>query len=232
MFNGKMKAVTFSYDDGVTQDRLLIDIFNRYSLKSTFNINSGLLGTNGSLFLQGKTIAHVKPRPEEVAKIYEGHEIAAHTLTHPLLPKLDEQEILRQVCDDAEELSRLAGYKVQGMAYPCGGKNYDSRVSSILAEKSGIKYARTIESNASFDLQDNLLEFKPTVYHLEWDKLFALAEEFISLKPDSPKIFYIWGHSYEFDMENTWGRFEEFCRLISGRDDIFYGTNSEVLLGR
>ena len=49
MFHGKMKAVTFSYDDGVTQDQRLIEIFNRYNLKCTFNLNSGLLGQAGML---------------------------------------------------------------------------------------------------------------------------------------------------------------------------------------
>ena len=44
MFCGKMKAVTFSYDDGVTQDIRLIDLFNKYSLKATFNIISAELG--------------------------------------------------------------------------------------------------------------------------------------------------------------------------------------------
>ena len=45
MFDGKMKAVTFSYDDAVTQDKRLIEIFHKYDLKATFNLNSGLLGT-------------------------------------------------------------------------------------------------------------------------------------------------------------------------------------------
>ncbi len=49
MFNGLNKAVTFSYDDGVTQDIRLIEMFNRYGLKSTFNINSELLGRQGQL---------------------------------------------------------------------------------------------------------------------------------------------------------------------------------------
>ena len=44
MWNGKLKAVTFSYDDGVTQDIRLIEIFNKYNLKATFNLNSELLG--------------------------------------------------------------------------------------------------------------------------------------------------------------------------------------------
>ena len=30
MFNGKMKAITFSYDDGVTQDKRLIEILDKY----------------------------------------------------------------------------------------------------------------------------------------------------------------------------------------------------------
>ena len=42
MFNGKNKALTFSYDDGVYQDARLAEIFNRYGLKCTFNLNSAL----------------------------------------------------------------------------------------------------------------------------------------------------------------------------------------------
>ena len=83
MFNGKMKAVTFSYDDGVTQDQRLIRILDKYGLKCTFNLNSGLLGSPGSLIREDVTVAHVKPRACEVRGIYEGHEIAVHTLTHP-----------------------------------------------------------------------------------------------------------------------------------------------------
>ena len=42
-FCGKKKAITFSYDDGVTQDERLISLFNKYGLKCTFNLNSGFL---------------------------------------------------------------------------------------------------------------------------------------------------------------------------------------------
>ena len=65
---------------------------------------------------------------------------------------------------------------------------------------------------------------------MEHEEMFRLGEEFIKLKPDTPKVFYIWGHSYEFDALNDWDMFEDFLRLISGKEDIFYGTNSEVLL--
>lgn len=57
-FNGKMKAITFSYDDGVTQDIYLIELLNKYNLKCTFNLNSELLGKNGTLDCGGKKISH------------------------------------------------------------------------------------------------------------------------------------------------------------------------------
>ena len=96
MFQGKMKAVTFSYDDGVTQDQRLIRILDKYGLKCTFNLNSGLLGNPGSLVREDVTVAHVKPRACEVRAIYEGHEIAVHTLTHPALSQLSDEEVIRQ----------------------------------------------------------------------------------------------------------------------------------------
>ena len=226
-----MKAVTFSYDDGVTQDQRLIDIFDRYGLKCTFNLNSGLLGQANALIREDVTVAHCKPRACEVPKIYKGHEIAAHTLTHPCLCDLPDEEVVRQVEEDRLALSELAGYEVVGMAYPGGGKNHDERVVRLIRERTKIRYARTIISNASFDLQDDLLVFRPTVYHHEsMQALFDIGKRFPETNADRPQILYVWGHAYEFDIRNTWSQFEDFCRMISGHSDIFYGTNKEVLL--
>lgn len=231
MFNGLKKAVTFSYDDGVVQDRRLIAMFDKYGLKATFNLNSGLFGQTSKIHRNNIDLDHTRFSADEIREVYRGHEVAAHTLTHPLLPELEEEEIIRQVDCDRRNLEELAGYPVCGMAYPCGGQNNDDRVAGIIGRCTPIRYARTIVSSYSFDLQSNILRFNPTVHHMEFDRLFSLGDEFISLKPDTPKIFYIWGHSYEFDYRpEYWDRMEEFCRMISRHEDIFYGTNSEVLL--
>lgn len=132
MWNGMKKAVTFSYDDGVTQDRRLIKIFDKYGLKATFNLNSGLLGTANLLVREDVTVSHCKSRACEVKEIYKNHEIAAHTLTHPSLPRLSDEEIVEQVEKDRLALSELAGYEVLGMAYPGGGPNCDERVADIV----------------------------------------------------------------------------------------------------
>lgn len=230
--SGKRKAVTFSYDDGVSQDIRLIELLNKYGLKCTFNLNSGLMGDRFTNNHNGRIITHYKFRPEEIRQVYQGHEIAAHTVNHPRLTELYEEQIIHEVETDRLKLSELTGYEVVGMAYPMGGINNDDRVAEIIKNHTGIAYCRTITNTDSFDLQENLYRFNPNVYHIrETDRLMEMGRRFVELKADKPQIFYIWGHSYELDHEpDNWEKLEAFLQLISGKDDIFYGTNSEVLL--
>ena len=152
-------------------------------------------------------------------------------MTHPNLTQCDDKEIIRQVEADRLNLSELVEYEVVGMAYPCGGVNNDDRVARIIKKNTGVKYCRTITSNNSFDLQENLYRFNPTAYHLDFEKMMQLGREFVEFKSKEPKVFYIWGHSYEMDYgADYWVKLEEFFKLISNKEDIFYGTNKEVLL--
>ncbi len=232
MWNGKMKAITFSYDDGVTQDARLVEIFNKYGLKATFNVNSEFFGGKNELVRNGVSVRHDKLTKEEALSVYHGHEVAAHTLTHPFLPKTADGEVIRQVEEDRLALSALFGYEVVGMAYPGGGVNHDKRVETLVKNHTGCRYARTTDATGTFDLPTDPIAWNPTVYHIDTDEMFALGEKFLALKLETPQLFYIWGHSYEFDAWDFWARFEDFCRMISGHDDIFYGTNKEVLLGK
>ena len=166
----KLKAVTFSYDDGTTQDIRLIELLNKYNLKCTFNLNSELLGQRGILIREDQRVSHYKIFPEDVKYVYDGHEVAVHTLTHPHLPEIaDEKEIIRQVSKDRENLSELVGYDVYGMAYPGGGINNDDRVAEIIKNNTEIRYCRTITNTDSFDPQTNLYRFNPNVFHIMTD---------------------------------------------------------------
>lgn len=229
---GWEKALTFSYDDGVTQDKRLIALLNKYGMKGTFNLNSELLGKDGYLIREGVRVDHIKVDPCEVREVYAGHEIAVHTLTHPNLAEVDrDEEIVRQVERDRENLSVLAGYEVVGMAYPGGGVNFTPHVAEVIRQSTGVKYARTTVCNYGFERQDDLYQFQPTVYHImEPEKLFEAGRRFLELKPERQQILYVWGHSYEFDVRNAWEQFERFLEMMAGRDDVFYGTNREVLL--
>lgn len=229
------KAITFSYDDGTTQDKRLISILDKYGLKCTFNLNSGLLGTGGGLVREGVTVAHVKWRSEEVAKIYKNHEIAAHTVHHPALSHLEDEDVVREVEEDRLALSELAGYEVIGMAYPGSSAVADERVQRLVRERTGIRYVRNTTDTDSFAPQTDLINFCPTIHHHNrWADLFRLADEFLALDEttlEEPQVFYIWGHSFEFDIYDDWDVFELFCKHIARREDVFYGTNRQVLLG-
>lgn len=227
--NGKLKAITFSYDDAVSQDVRLIELLNKYNLKGTFNVNSGLLGRHDIWIREGQRVTSFKIPSERVRDVYEGHEVAVHTLTHPNLTHLEEKDIIRQVENDRLNLSELVGYEVSGMAYPCNGVN--DQVIKTIREHTGIKYCRTTDCTNDFKAQENLYHFNPTAYHLHFDKLMDLGERFVSMKPTSPQIFYIWGHAYDLDYRpDYWMKLDEFFKLIANKDDIFYGTNSEILL--
>jgi len=227
MKNNKiLKAVTFSYDDGVKQDRRLSEVFNKCGIKCTFNIPSDLRSPKNDW--QAKNGMMVQQldfdNPEEIKGIYDNHEIACHTCTHPWLNKINDEQLKDEILRDRTQLEKIFHKKVLGMAYPFN--TYDERAVKLLKENNFL-YARAGKSTHSFDLQEKLLEFQPTCHHND-EKLFELAEEFINMECNEFKIFYVWGHSYEFDVDNNWERIEDFCKLISGREDIFCGTNAEV----
>lgn len=138
MWDGKQKAVTFSYDDGVCQDRRLVDMFNYYHVKATFNINSGMQ-TYASHYDFGNVRVH-HMNAEGLKELYKGHEIAAHTLTHQDLTKLDKDTVYNEVFLDKQNLERMFDCQITGMAYPYG--TYNDEVVQIL-KKCKIQYARS-----------------------------------------------------------------------------------------
>ena len=144
---------------------------------------------------------------------------------------MSDEEVIRQVEEDRLVLSELCGYEVVGFAYPCGGENYDTRVSELLRTKTGVRYARTIRSSYELQKQENLFEFKPTLCHThDWSRIGELSEQFLSLPADADATLFIWGHSYEFDAYTSWGQFEEFLQMMANRKDVVCATNKEALL--
>ena len=215
----RTKALTLSYDDGTTDDRKLVETINRYGIKCTFNLNSGTFGNNGRL------------SGEEAAALYKGHEIAVHTLTHEHLDWISPTECARQILEDRKNLEAVTGGIVDGMAYPFGLA--DTAGEPETAAVCGISYSRTTVSTHGFELPKDFLRWHPTCHHA--DKAFdELAVRF--LKPDdneplwrvSPKLFYLWGHSFEFTANGNWELLEHICGTLGNKDSVWYATNGEI----
>lgn len=210
---GKHKVLTMSYDDGKEEDRRLVQIFNENGIKGTFNINSGIKGDPKRIPL------------EEMKELYEGHEVAVHTYTHPTIERCPNELIVEQVMEDRRILEKIVGYPVRGMAYPNG--SYDQRILDMLPFL-GIRYSRTVGSSENFAMPRNWLEWKATCHHNR--DLMKHAETFAGLnKRQYLYLMYVWGHSYEFTNANNWEVIEEFCKFIGGREDIWYATNIEIV---
>ena len=94
MWNNKLKALTFSFDDGVIQDIKTIEILNKYGLKSTFNLNSGILSKT---VVHSNGLSFERVQKNDVKTIYDRHEVAVHTINHPNLTGLSKEEIIYQV---------------------------------------------------------------------------------------------------------------------------------------
>ncbi len=117
----KLKALSFSYDDGHNADRQLVKVFDKYGVKATFNIPSGLFG---------------KPKPgnmvdpSEVKTLYANHEVAGHGAHHINLPRKKTELVSSELDGDIQKLPELTGKKLLGYAYPYGRFSDDALLSN------------------------------------------------------------------------------------------------------
>ena len=218
----KKKALTFSYDDGSIYDKRLVQIFNENGLKSTFNINSGLMETGDGWRMS----------LNEAVELYQSseHEIAIHGLKHLSLFDIPEHCAIDEILQDKKNLERATDKIIRGMAYSYG--TYNAKTIDLL-RKLDICYARTVWQSENFDISDNFLELKPTCHHNN-PKLFDLLDEFLAddtsgiFFKHGPKLFYVWGHSHEFHNDNNWAVMESFAQKAGNHKDVWYATNIEI----
>ena len=206
---GKIKTVTFSYDDGIRDDIRLVEIFNRFGMKATFNLISSRL--------ENETHVHA----DEIPRVYAGHEIASHSANHPFLDRIPKACALNDLLEDRRILEKVTGSIINGFALPFG--TY-SRETLELVRAAGYLYCRTVHSTQNFNWPNDFLEWNPTCHHRDAEKL---CSTFLNCNYAVMPLFYIWGHSYEFSNNNNWDLIEHVCHELSGKEDIWYADNGE-----
>jgi len=209
--NGYKIALTLSFDDGRIHDRRLVSILNRYGLKGTFHLNSGFFGLESYV------------NKSEIKELYQGHEVSAHSLTHPHLTQIPNNEIIHQLLEDKQNLEAIVEYPVRGMSYPFG--DYNSNVMDH-AKMLGLEYSRSVKSTMNFKLPIDFMEWHPTV-HIKTD-LTVLWNQCLDNRFNEMRCFYVWSHSYEFEDNQTWDMIEDFCKMVSQSKDVWFATNIEI----
>lgn len=227
---GKMKAFTMSYDDGVETDIRLAALMRKNGVKGTFNINSGRYAAEDVVYREGQ-ISRRLPKSRLQAFYEENRdiiEIATHGFTHGSMNTCPDANCLWEFSADKAGIEADFGVICRGHAYPYG--RWNEKVIS-LARSCGISYARTVKSTLGFALPEDFMVWHPTCHHTN-EALFELADRFL----DTPcgtgrvpsRLFYLWGHSYEFDGDKNWDCIEKFLEKMGNRDDIWYATNLEI----
>lgn len=229
---GKAKCVTLSYDDARKSDIRLSDLLQKYGLKCTFNVT----GEKFRVPEYNLTAAEIK---EYI--IDRGHEVALHNYNHRASGTLRAIEGIREALDNRTELEQEFDMIIRGMAYPDSGINYFAnpdytyeKVKNYLTELD-IAYSRDTATDNTFNLPNDWHNWKPTAHH-DRENVFELIDQFLKIDISEnmyvasrrSRLFYLWGHSFEFDNKNNWDHGEEVMKKLSGHEDIWYATNIEI----
>lgn len=218
------KYLVLSFDDGTVEDIRFIEMLNKYNLKATFNLNSGL---SNFTWYYDKKIPIVRLDIEKYKDIYNGHEVASHTATHPILTEISEDEIIKEVNSDVAELNRIFNREITTLACPfvlCEEKEIE-----VIKKYTPVKAFRmsVIHEKGDFSIpQDD--------YHYKFNAVYNAPDLFEQIKAFAlneldKSIFIILGHSYEFMLNDDWDYVERLLQYISSFKEFEVVTFSEAV---
>lgn len=199
------KIFILSFDDGTVWDGRFVELLNKYGMKATFNLNSGL---EDFVWNFEDRLDVRRQKLSETVEQYRGHEVASHTLTHPWLNSLTPPQLSREVGEDCAALKEIFGLEEIGFGVPFTA--CDEREIRII--RKYVSYIRLSECAESFALPDD--QYHIPIHALYNDpqvreKIAAFAENDLPVS-----VFVLAGHSYEFEALDHWEYMEELLQYI------------------
>lgn len=199
------KIFLISFDDGTVWDRRFVRLLNKYGIKATFNLNSGL---EDFVWYYEDRFPVRRQILSESVDLYRGHEIASHSLHHHWLNTLTPPQLSREVGDDCAALKALFGLKEIGFGVPftaCG-----EREVNII--KKHVRYIRLSEFSDSFAPPADPYHIPIHALYNQPDVREKIARFAQSSLPVS--LFVMAGHSYELEVLEHWEYMESLLQYI------------------
>ncbi|MCC5464147.1 polysaccharide deacetylase family protein [Pelosinus baikalensis] len=143
------KSILLTFDDGY-EDNLMnaLPLLKKYDMAATVCIISNWIGQENN-WEDYKNKPHC--RTMDLAQLQEwlkqGMFICAHTVNHPFLPRLNNEEILHELASCKISLEHQLHIPIDFLCYPYG--DFDNRVK-ILAKQAGYKAALGIFKGTDF----------------------------------------------------------------------------------
>ena len=224
---GRQKVFTMSYDDGNDCDIRLVELMRKHHVKGTFNINSGLCPSEPVPYDISKQWRRMTM--QECIDLYGcDMEIAVHGQIHPSWDCMPTANAMQDVLNDRCALERATGKIIRGAAFPYG--TYNDDVVELL-RLAGIAYCRNVVSTRDLRaIPKDFLRLQPTTRNRD-PKVIDISRKFVDGQDPAGRLWmlYIWGHSYEFITDDSWGLMEEVLDIVGEREDIWYATNIEMI---
>lgn len=244
------KYFTMSFDDGLEQDKEIIQIMKDAGLNCcTFNLNSQLFGKRqaigriGKIGYKEKSLnegrlprngllvkyhSHFRIPEDELIEVYGDVEVCAHGAGHLYASGLKEDALEIEITGDKKRLEEIFGRQIDGYVFPYG---FMSEAVKNVTKKSGYLYTRGIKSTRSFIVPSDFLELQPTCSHLD-KNLFRLLKSFLEEKTEDDRLFYMWGHGYELDYgikTSSYDRLKRVLDMVAGREDVICCCNGNAI---
>jgi peptidoglycan-N-acetylglucosamine deacetylase len=219
--------ITTSWDDGHAMDMRVAELLSKYRLPGTFYIPRRC-----EVPVMG---------PSQMRDLGAGFEIGAHTLSHAILEHSPADIVEREVVQSKAWLEDITGVPCRVFCPPQGRfKRRDVKI----VKQAGFKGMRTTELlSLQPPSRDGALSIIPTTVQARRHERRLYARNFVKrgafrnawrfaasganrdwlelsrfcLKQtiEQGGVFHLWGHSWEIEQNNEWGRLESVLQILS-----------------
>ena len=213
-----MIKVAQCWDDGVLNDLRLVELLRKYNAKATFNLNPALheksrRKVDGTYKFKGVYVAG-KLSLDELTDVYEGFQVASHTMHHKNAGQVPDEEFMADAIDARKYLEDRFQRECRGFAWPCG--RYTPETMKLMHE-AGFAYGRTTQNTDTVIPCEDTMALHSSCHFLNPDfwTIFEKAKE--------TGVFYFWGHSYQMmDEKKLWQETEEKLKRLDADPDVVW----------
>ena len=210
-----------SWDDGVIDDVRVVEIMKEFNAKATFNLNPGLYQKERSFGWKHNDKEVWRLGIDEMAELYSGFEIAAHSMTHPDLTKCSDEQLVYEIVECRKILQDFFQQEVSGFCYPFG--TFDDRIKYFLSI-AGYSHARGIGKADNIFPPSDFYEFNPHCHFLSEN----FWTEFQNAKAAKSEYFFFWGHSYEILNDYHYNDLKEKVKYFSDDSECEWSDISDL----
>lgn len=132
----KHKVVALTFDDGPDPrfTPIILDILKQHHCKATF-------------FMVGQNV--FQHQDIVLKALVEGHEIENHTMTHPNLDKLPQNEVLWEINNCSKQIAKITGLEPIYFRPPIGQSNHTVHKAAIDLNLQEVRWTICIENRSA-----------------------------------------------------------------------------------